>query len=389
MHNDIVIDPGHGGSQRRGNSTPEGAQLGGGQLEREVNFMLAQRVAHHLGGAALTRPAHENRALGERIQRARDGRARAFISLHTHPSSSSEVWVHPRGNAQSRQLAERIRAQLAPVYGGRLQVARGDLAVLSPEHHDRDTAACLVDLAYGGTDLEAAASAIARGVRGYLDTSPALVPHRRYALTQALEGQDDRSKIEVDQNKSYFEVVEDDTVTVPPPAPTAEGQRFVLAQENAIVNAAKTLWDVMKDNRPVANVDSDYANAIPKGAEFSELSGWYQKPSTMKLHYHTESTLLSSDIYLTISWYFNGHYQGGGQYINAATVLATGDVAFAQTINVTASIGNPMNYGTPTAPIAVLPIRVRLEQSNIFQNWNTAWEGILQGNGAGHIDPVS
>jgi V8-like Glu-specific endopeptidase len=137
-------------------------------------------VAHHLGGAHLTRGALENCSLGERIQFARHRGAEAFVSLHTSAGvRGSDVWVHPRSDPQSLQLAEMIRAQLSPAYGSRSgAVSRGELAVLSPEHHQRGTAACLVELGYlGGHDgrgladlsaLEAAAAAIARGVRGHL-----------------------------------------------------------------------------------------------------------------------------------------------------------------------------------------------------------------------------
>jgi V8-like Glu-specific endopeptidase len=165
----VVLDPGHGGTARRGNSTPDGARFGDGRFEKQLNYQLAQRVSVHLGGARLTRGEHENRALGERIQSAREGNAAAFVSIHASggaPSQSS-VWVHQRATPQSLQLAEMIRRQLGTAYGGG-QVSRGDLAVLNPEQHGRGTAACLVEVGCGGrANLENAAAAIARGVRGH------------------------------------------------------------------------------------------------------------------------------------------------------------------------------------------------------------------------------
>ncbi len=165
----VVLDPGHGGSARRGNSSPDGARFGDGRLEKQLNFALAQRVSQHLGGARLTRGEHENRGLGERIQAARDDNAQAFVSLHTSAGgpAQSSIWVHPRASPQSLQLAELIKKQLGPAYGG-VQLSRGELAVLSPDHHSRSTAACLVEIGCGGQgDLDGAAAAIARGVRGH------------------------------------------------------------------------------------------------------------------------------------------------------------------------------------------------------------------------------
>ncbi len=119
MQENVVLDPGHGGTQRRGNATPEGAHFDNGQREEHVNYQLAQRVAQHLGGAHFTRGARDSRSLGERIEVARYRGAQAFISLHTNPGSGGDVWVHPRSSPQSVQLAEMIRAQLNPAFGGR------------------------------------------------------------------------------------------------------------------------------------------------------------------------------------------------------------------------------------------------------------------------------
>jgi N-acetylmuramoyl-L-alanine amidase len=180
MLNTVVLDPGHGGTRRLGNATPDGAHFEDGRVEKQVNYALAQRVAHHLGGAQITRGAQDGRSLAERIEAARRQGAAAFVSLHSSVGDGrSEVWVHPRSGPQSLQLAEMIRAQLAPNAGGRsAPVGRGELAVLSPEHHLQATAACLVDLDYFGryggrglanpVALDATAAAIARGVRGHL-----------------------------------------------------------------------------------------------------------------------------------------------------------------------------------------------------------------------------
>jgi hypothetical protein len=147
--NKIVLDPGHGGSKQCGKSTAEGTRFADGVSEKNVNMALSERIARHLGGASLTRCRDENKSLAERIALARRDQACTFVSLHTNPKAT-EVWVHDRAGENSLALGTVLRQALTTGYGtGVPEVRRGPLAVLSPDHHAPETAACLVDLGYG------------------------------------------------------------------------------------------------------------------------------------------------------------------------------------------------------------------------------------------------
>jgi hypothetical protein len=63
-------------------------------------------------------------------------------------------------------------------------------------------------------------------------------------------------------------------------------------------------------------------------------------------------------------------------------------VAWGNTVNITASITNPMNLGTRENPVAALPVKITVQESNVGQNFIIAWAGIVQGNGAGLLKPV-
>jgi V8-like Glu-specific endopeptidase len=133
----IVIDAGHGGAEVRGRSTP-------GFGEKEVVLAIARAANRRLGSRALlTRDRDVNLSLGERIGVARDARAKAFVSVHASPSTSSdEIFVHTRASERSLALARSLSRAL----GGRARISRAELAVLSPEHHRRETAACLIEV---------------------------------------------------------------------------------------------------------------------------------------------------------------------------------------------------------------------------------------------------
>ena len=150
----LVLDPGHGGHDVMGKSTPYGSPGPDGVPEKDFTLALSQRIIGRLGGHAVaTRSGDYNVSLAERIQAARRCGARAFVSVHTNasPGTGSVVWVHPRANAESLQLARDLAAALEP---GAPSVQQAELAVLSPERFG-GTAACLVEVARSGGEFGA------------------------------------------------------------------------------------------------------------------------------------------------------------------------------------------------------------------------------------------
>jgi hypothetical protein len=146
----FIIDPGHGGVELAGNSTPFGIVGPTGLREKDVTLDLAKRLSSRLGGnVALTRNADNNLSLAQRIAIANRGNAEVFLSVHAdcRPSSArgAEVWVHNRAGPASMALAGALARQLRQLGGG-ADIHPGALSVLSPEHHARSTAACLVEL---------------------------------------------------------------------------------------------------------------------------------------------------------------------------------------------------------------------------------------------------
>jgi hypothetical protein len=147
----VVIDPGHGGCNAAGASTPGGVRGPAGTLEKQVTLDLARRVATHLGAAAvLTRVADNNLTLAERGEVARRHGARVFVSLHANGGApgqrGAEAYVHDRAGPPSRVLAETLQGELATYGNPTRGVARGEMAVLDPERLSSGTAACLLEV---------------------------------------------------------------------------------------------------------------------------------------------------------------------------------------------------------------------------------------------------
>jgi len=175
----IVIDPGHGGHDARGQSTPYGARAGS-TWEKDLNLRLAERVAQHLGDTAvLTRSQDANLSLQERASVAKRLGARAFISLHGHADRpGAEVYVHSRATTQSRALADSVQRELAADRACHCATSSRELAVLHPETLGAAVPACMVEMGYDSAlaagnahALDRIGATIARGVRGFLGAS--------------------------------------------------------------------------------------------------------------------------------------------------------------------------------------------------------------------------
>jgi N-acetylmuramoyl-L-alanine amidase len=99
----IVIDPGHGGSELAGGSSPNNAVGANGLLEKDLTLEIARRVAAALDDrftVTLTRSGDTNSSLTERTGVAKAANGRTSSSL----STSTAVGT-PRSTACSRCCA--------------------------------------------------------------------------------------------------------------------------------------------------------------------------------------------------------------------------------------------------------------------------------------------
>jgi GH25 family lysozyme M1 (1,4-beta-N-acetylmuramidase) len=148
-----VLDPGHGGHERSGRSTPIGVTGPRGLAEKDVTLQVAKALERLLPGALLTRSDDRNLALGARAAAARRAGADVFLSLHANGEGATgrrgaEVWIHPRAGDRTRALAARVQRALASATPGGAALKIGELAVLDPARLGGRAEACLLELDY-------------------------------------------------------------------------------------------------------------------------------------------------------------------------------------------------------------------------------------------------
>jgi phospholipase C len=185
----VVIDPGHGGTQSVGGSSPNNATGPAGLLEKAVTLDVARRAAAALTALGhqvrLTRSEDVNLGLAARAAVAKAAGAPVFVSIHFNGdeddrTQGTETWVHTLASQASHDLAQWMQRHVVVATGYRdRQVKRARFGVLDPRWHDSSTAACLLEVSFltdpteeqrlgQATYLDALGRAIAAGVTTYL-----------------------------------------------------------------------------------------------------------------------------------------------------------------------------------------------------------------------------
>ncbi|HEV2747272.1 MAG TPA: N-acetylmuramoyl-L-alanine amidase [Allosphingosinicella sp.] len=184
----VVLDPGHGGPTKIGDSSPNNATGQSGLKEKAVTLDIAKRAQKLLAAdgidVRLTRSSDKNLGLEDRAGVAKAAKADAFVSIHFNGfdgvAQGTETWHHRSASPDSRALAHTVQAavQKATALKDR-GVKKAGFAVLRPSFHHAATAACLVEISFMDIAAEEArlktdpykdnvAKAIASAIRGWL-----------------------------------------------------------------------------------------------------------------------------------------------------------------------------------------------------------------------------
>lgn len=146
----VIIDPGHGGSD-------VGAEYNG-RYEKDDNLALAVLVnkkLHEMGiDSALTRSTDKKISLEKRCMIANRKKAELFVSLHRNSAEGAkgvEVWIESDNSEADRNLAQRIineleEAGISKNRGVKSGYARGEGDYYVNSHSDMPS--CLVELGF-------------------------------------------------------------------------------------------------------------------------------------------------------------------------------------------------------------------------------------------------
>jgi len=141
-----------------------------------------------------------------------------------------------------------------------------------------------------------------------------------------------------------------------------------------IVNLGKQVWDIVKKGKPVANVEFDYANALPRGiVDVAELNGF--SDLQFKSYRISAKNLYGASVYnivYTMVHQFGGSYDGQGSYLSTVSIIPSSvTVLWGYTVDYKVAKVAAVNVGTAENPVGSLLMDLKFKVSTVLKSHET------------------
>lgn len=162
------------------------------------------------------------------------------------------------------------------------------------------------------------------------------------------------------------------------------GRVLTPVSTDDVIAIGKEAWAFMQDNKPVVNVNTDYAGAVPSGIDdWRYLAGWKNAargPITLSMI----NGFNSETVHIDFKWSntYNGNYNGVGKYVTqAGPSLSTVDVSWGYNVDIDVRAFSPLNIGTADDPIAQIDIGIQCRVSTILNDIIKNYRARFKGTG--------
>ncbi len=145
--------------------------------------------------------------------------------------------------------------------------------------------------------------------------------------------------------------------------PDAGGGADPIVILDQIINIGQKIWKIVVDNKPVVDVKTQYATALPDGVKgWSSMAGW-QRPKgtiyqlTAKNAYGGQMINLRYQVLRTAG----GNYKGTGKYLTAVTIeplLVEVAWGYHFSMDVAVPDTSVVNVGTTENPVAAMMVQL-------------------------------
>jgi hypothetical protein len=163
-----------------------------------------------------------------------------------------------------------------------------------------------------------------------------------------------------------------------------KGITGAISTINSIVNIGKTLWTIVKENKPVVNMQTDHVSAIPANAKsVYSLNNWSTpKTRTYQIVYQNGFGMNVLEFVYRIVFTHSGKLNDKGNYIaNAAIYPVHLNVAWGYTFNAETFVPPAVNLSSKDNPIAGLELHLGWKLETPIQHSQRTVSAFLDGTG--------
>ena len=160
---------------------------------------------------------------------------------------------------------------------------------------------------------------------------------------------------------------------LPAPLPGGGGGDDPTVILDRIINIATKIWTIIDKNKPVVDVKTQYATALPQGlTHWDSLSGWKPPKGTVygfsaKNAYGMTVINVKYQVLRT----FGGSYKGKGQYLTGVTIEPLlVDVAWGYHFSLSVEVPDSsiVNAGTDADPVAAMMTNLKWQISTSIKD---------------------
>jgi hypothetical protein len=151
-----------------------------------------------------------------------------------------------------------------------------------------------------------------------------------------------------------------------------------------LVTLGEKVWNYVIDNKPNAQFQTIKASIVPDGiTDWTQLSGW--TPPVVKV-YHVQFKdalgINSGSFDYRITFVPGGSYQARGKFLGEIEFTPMNiKLATGRSLNVTAELSAPLNFGTPTDPVAAAQLLVSWTTPTLTHYQMQSAEYFIYGSG--------
>lgn len=174
---------------------------------------------------------------------------------------------------------------------------------------------------------------------------------------------------------------------IPSPKGGGGGIGDTIPVLDQMINLGQKIWKIIADNKPVVDVKTQYATALPKGLTgWQDIGGWHPPVGTIyemeaKNAYGMRMIHLRYQVLRT----YGGSYQGKGKYLTAVTVeplLVETGWGYHFSMDASVPDSSIVNVGTSQDPVAGMMATLNWHISTVIKDAQGQGLYFLQGDGA-------